>query len=284
MKIASGFVCAAAFVLSSTASSEPMDNATVLNLAKAGLSEGVIIDKIRSEPCGYDVSTNGIIALKKAGLPESVISEMVRRCATLNGARGLAGDDASPDPRVRHSPGIYVMENWASPNVLQKLRPSKSSGIRTSGIGSIVFPLVSKLMVPGLESHVSVLSSSPTFYFYFNPSDTSVSDFGQETSKAAQSPDEFTLVRFKARGDGRELDVGKASAYGASVVSFRKGINPKYTVKVDAEDMGNGIFRVTVSQPLESGEYAFVFTGANGSSRIYDFSIRASTAMQAVSK
>jgi hypothetical protein len=261
-----------------------MNNATVLSLAKAGLSDGLIIDKIRSEPCGYDVSTASIIALKNSGLSESVISEMVRRCATMNGVRGLAGDDSSPDPLVRHSPGIYVMENWVAPNALQKLRPTKSSGTRTSGNGSILFPLVAKMMLPGTESHVPVMSPSPVFYFYFNPSDPNVSDFGQESSESAQSPDEFTLITFKLKGDGRELDVGKASAYEGSVLSFRKGINPKSTVRVDADDLGNGIFRVKPSQPLVSGEYAFVFTGASGAARIYDFSVKAVPVVQAAIK
>lgn len=273
VKITSILVCTAALMFSTSALAEVMNNDTVLSLAKAGLSDGLIIDKIDSEPCGYDVSTNSLITLKGAGLSENVISAMVRRCATLGEVRGIAGDDASPDPKVRHSPGIYVMENWLSPNVLQKLRPSKAGGVKTSGNGSIVFPLIARLTVPGAQSHVPVAASAPVFYFYFNPSDPNVSDFGQENSAAAQSPDEFTLVKFRTKGDERELEMGRASAYGGSVVSFRKGLNPKTEIKVDAEEQGNGIFKVAPSKPLEPGEYAFVFTGANGSARIYDFSV-----------
>jgi hypothetical protein len=283
VKFGTSLACAAALLFATVASAEVMDNATVLNLAKAGLSEQVIIDKINSEPCGYDVSTDGIIALKRAGLSEGVISAMVRRCATLAGVKGVAGDDFSPNPKVRHSPGIYVMQSWSPTSGLQKLRPSKSSGVRTSGNGSILFPLVAKLTLTGTESHIPVMAPAPVFYFYFNPSDTTVSDFGQENSVAAQSPSEFTLVRFHLKGDTRELDMGKMSAYGGSIMSYRKGINPKSALKVDTEEQGNGIFKVTVPQPLESGEYAFVFSGANGTARIYDFSVKGTAMVSSAS-
>lgn len=273
MKFAPGLLCIAALAMSASVSAEVMDNKTVLELAKAGLSDGLIIEKIESEPCGYDVSTSSIIALNRAGLSEDVISAMVRRCATLSAVRGTAGDDSSPDPTVRHSPGIYVMEDWRTPNAMQKIRPSKSSGVRTSGNGSILFPLKAKLVLQSSDSKVTVLSASPDFYFYFNPSDPNVSDFGLENSLAAQSPNEFTLVRFKLKDGARELEVGKASAYGGAVVSFRQGINPKLAIPLHTEDMGNGIFKVTPSKPLVDGEYAFVLSGADGSARIYDFSV-----------
>jgi hypothetical protein len=261
---------------------EVMNNDTVVQLTKAALGDGLIIDKINSEACGYDVSTSAIIGLKKAGLSDNVISAMVRRCATLADQRGLVGDDSSSDPKVRHSPGIYIMESWLSPDKLQLLRPSKSSGLRTTGNGSVLFPLIAKLVIPGPQSHVPAPTSAPVFYFYFNVSDAKVSDFGMENSIAAQSPDEFSLVKFREKNGSREVDVGRASAYAGSLVSLKKGIDPKYTLRFDTEDEGNGIFKVSAERGLEAGEYAFVFTGANGSSRIYDFSVVNAAAAQPV--
>jgi hypothetical protein len=90
---------------------ETLTNDTIIMLSKAGLGEGLIIDKINGDACGYDVSTQKLIALKQVGLSDNVISAMVRRCATLAQVRGIAGDDGSADPKVRHSPGIYVLES-----------------------------------------------------------------------------------------------------------------------------------------------------------------------------
>ena len=72
----------------------------------------------------------------------------------------------------------------------------------------------------------------------------------------------------------RELEMGRTSAYGGALVAFRKGLSLKNAIKFDVDAEGDGIFRVSPSAPLEAGEYAFVFTGGEGS-RIYDFSIHA---------
>ena len=274
MKFVPKILCAVALTTSSVVCAEVMDNSTVLALSKAGLSDDLIIAKINTEACGYDVSTSNIIALRNSGLSDKVISVMVLRCASSSQLKGLAGNDNSSDPKVRHSPGIYVMERWLTPNVLQPIRPSRSGGMKTSGNGSIVFPLVAKLVIPGMQSRMPVQSANPTFYFYFNPSDQKVSDFGTEASEGTQSPDEFSLVRVRPKKDTRELEMGRASAYGGSIVSFRKGLSLKNTIKFSTEEIGPGIHKVTPNVTLESGEYAFVFTGGEGS-RIYDFSVYA---------
>jgi len=271
-----------ASLTSSSSQAEPMSNGTVLSLGKAGLSEELIIAKINTEPCGYDVTTSSIIALRGAGLSDKVISAMVIRCASSSQLQGVAGNDSSSDPRVRHTPGIYVMESWLTPTALQPIKASRSGGIKTSGNGSIVFPLVEKLVVPGGQSRMPVLASNPVFYFYFNPSDQKVSGFGSEASEGTQSPDEFSLVRLKTKKDARELEMGRASAYGGSLVSFRKGLSLKSAIKFDVQEMESGIYRASPISPLESGEYAFVYTGGEGS-RIYDFSVNAAS-IQAVAR
>ena len=257
-----------------------MNNNTVLELSKAGLSDDLIIAKINTESCGYDVSTSNIMALRSAGLSDKLISVMVMRCASSNQLKGIVGNDSSGDPMVKHSPGIYVMENWTSPNILQSIRPSRSGGMKTSGNGSIVFPLVAKLVIPGGQSRTPIQSGNPVFYFYFNQSDQKVSDFGTESSEGAQSPEDFTLVRVKTKKDTRELEMGRASSFDGSLVGFRKGLGLKSIIKVDVEEKGSGIFKVSPNMPLEIGEYAFVFTGGGGS-RIYDFSVSSLSVAQA---
>jgi hypothetical protein len=123
VKITWGLMSFVVLLIPVSVPAEVMNNGTILTLTRAGLSEGLIIDKVNSESCGYDVSTSSIIELKKSGISDNVISSMVRRCATLAQVRGLAGDDTSPDPKIRHSPGIYLMESWLSPNILQVLHP-----------------------------------------------------------------------------------------------------------------------------------------------------------------
>lgn len=272
VKYVSVLLCSIAITTSATAYGQEMNNSSVLSLSKAGLSDDLVIAKINTQPCGYDVSINSIIALRNSGLADKIISAMVLRCANSTKQNGKVGDENSSDPKIKRTPGIYVMESWRTPNVIQPIKATRSGGMKTSGNGSIVFPLIAKLVVPGIQSRLPIQTSRPTFYFYFNTSDQKVSQFGSEASEGTESPEEFSLIKMKAKKDTRELEMGRASAYGGALVAFRKGLSLKNAIKFDTQTEGDGIFRVVPSAPLEAGEYAFVFTGGEGS-RIYDFSI-----------
>ena len=56
---------------------EVMTNETVIQMVRAGLSDGVILAKIRSSPTRFDTRTEALIALKKAGVSENVMSAIV---------------------------------------------------------------------------------------------------------------------------------------------------------------------------------------------------------------
>src|SRR5439155_24197848 len=61
---------------------EVMTNQTVVEMVKAGLSERVIVAKIRTSPTNFDVRTDALIALKKNGVPEKVIEAILSTSAT----------------------------------------------------------------------------------------------------------------------------------------------------------------------------------------------------------
>lgn len=250
----------------SSAIAQAFDNAAVKALHAAGLGETAIVAKINSLPCGYDVSTAGLISLKQAGLTDGVIAAMVNRCTASSRAQGYAANSA--DPAVPHAPGIYVVEDGPGAATLQPLRPSKASGVKVTGNGSVLMPYRARLVLPETGSHMPLRSAQPVFYFYFDVPDRRVSDFGTANSAAAQSPDEFTLVRFSVKGNQREVGMGKVSAY-----DIRRGIDPAASIAFAAQDTGEGVFKVSFAEKLVPGEYGFVLTGATGTSRVYDFSI-----------
>jgi hypothetical protein len=264
-------------MLATPAMGQVFDNHSVMSLHDAGLGEAAIVTKINSLPCAYDVSVDGLISLKKAGLSDGVIAAMVSRCTASSRAQGL--DNNSADPMVKHAPGIYLAQDWVAPAKLLLVRPATGSGNRTTGNGSLLFPLKNMLVIPQLESQNRVLSSRPTFYFYFNVADHNVSDFGMEQSMAAQSPSEFSLVRFRTRGSSREIEVGRMSAYFS--IDLRKGVNAKDTTAFSATEIGDGIFKVSASTDLAPGQYAFVFSRESGQARVYDFSVAGSAELSA---
>jgi hypothetical protein len=258
-----------ALSVTQAASAQVFDNNSVVTLGKAGLGEAAIIAKVNSLPCAYDVSTDGLIALKRAGVTDGIITAMVSRCVASTRAQG--GEINSSDPMVKHAPGIYLAVDWVKPAQLSLIRPVVSSGNRTTGNGSILFPLKNLLVLPQAESRNIASSKNPTFYFYFDAADRNVSDFGVDRSIAAQSPSEFSLVRFKKKGNAREIEVGRMSAYFS--INLRKGVNEKDTAAFSATEVGDGIFKVSANNDMLPGEYAFIFSGESGRSRVYDFSV-----------
>ncbi|MBV9242205.1 MAG: hypothetical protein JO314_09380 [Acidobacteria bacterium] len=54
-----------------------MTNADVVQMAKAALSDDIIVAKIKSSPCKFDTSPTALEELKKSGLSDRVILAMV---------------------------------------------------------------------------------------------------------------------------------------------------------------------------------------------------------------
>lgn len=65
-------------VAATAPNSKPMTNEDVLSLKSAGLSDELIVAKIKSSPGDYRLETADLIALKKAGLSDSIISSMMQ--------------------------------------------------------------------------------------------------------------------------------------------------------------------------------------------------------------
>lgn len=67
-----------------------MNNADVIKLKQANLSEETILVSIAKEPADYDTSADALIALKKAGLSEAIIQKMV---SAQHRGEDMAGSD-----------------------------------------------------------------------------------------------------------------------------------------------------------------------------------------------
>ncbi|NJM52289.1 MAG: hypothetical protein HC846_02170 [Blastocatellia bacterium] len=60
------------------AQSEVLTNAEIVEMTKVGLSQKVILEKIKSSVCEFDASAKSLIELKKAGVDDEVISELLK--------------------------------------------------------------------------------------------------------------------------------------------------------------------------------------------------------------
>src|ERR1035441_6206658 len=92
---------------------DALTNESVVKMVKAGLSEGVILSMVKTQPAKYSVNPDKLIELKSAGVSDSIVAAMVERNA---GAGPVAPNPTvatgNPnDPMAPHDSGIYVYSN-----------------------------------------------------------------------------------------------------------------------------------------------------------------------------
>jgi hypothetical protein len=82
---------------------QPLDNDAIIKLARAGLSDEQIITTINGSAGNYDISTDGLIALKAAKVGDRVVAAMVVK-ASGPGASPASGNGSAAGPGGAYSP------------------------------------------------------------------------------------------------------------------------------------------------------------------------------------
>ncbi len=251
---------------------EVLTNDSVISMVKGGLSEAVVLARLRSSPANFDTSTNSLLALKKAGVSDKVIEAMV------NAPRSGAAAAAAPAPAA---------PTPASPPAASAPPPSVSASARSSAGGAAatlprdssyhlngakytelqpqvveiemshaVFSQKSEVVLGGRRAEYRITDKQPQFYSYY-------------------APTEALLVKLKPgdKKNDRNLKMGSGGyhPYGGS---SRQGIRGEDRIAVKSEREANGFYRITPSSPLPSGEYGFiVLSGATAGGRMFDFGV-----------
>jgi hypothetical protein len=268
-----------AFVGHVNAQNEVMTNDEVITLAKAGLSQSIIIGKIRTSKSNFDLSTDSLIKLKQAGISDDIVAAMLEaksgRSTAAAAGESMSGDPN--DPMAKHTHGIYLFEEREGVRKMTQLQPNVSAQNRTGGgFTAAVTPfglgkVKTKANLPGRNADLQITTPSPVFYFYLD-----TTSGGLNTSSGVPStPNEFTLVRFNQRSDNREVTIAKVNSWGG-----KGGLSDEYVVPLRAEDLGNGIFKVTAAGELRKGEYGFYLVNSGNSnvnagigSKFFDFGV-----------
>ena len=267
-----------------SAQDETMTNDEVISLTKAGLAGSIVIGKIRTSKTNFDMSTDALIKLKQAGVSDDVVTAMLEakngRSSSGSSSSGAApvGATGDPnDPMSKHTYGIYFFEEKDGQRKMTQLQPNVSAQNRTGGAFTASMTpfglgkVKTKANLPGRNASMQLKSTAPVFYFYLD-----TSSGGLNTASGIPStPNEFTLVRFNQRSDNREVTIAKSNSWGG-----KGGLSDEYVVPLKAEDLGNGIFRVTAGIDLKAGEYGFYLvnsgnsnTSAGVGSKFFDFGV-----------
>lgn len=261
-----------------SAATNEITNADVVKMVKAGLGDSVVIAALRGpKKTRFDLSPDGLVALKTAGVSDGVIAVMLNPeapVATAAAAPVTPAPQPTPDPNDPLSPhdgGIYIDLGTGSPRLVgidaTTFKQGKSGGFFTSAMTMGIKKMKWKAVVPSPRAIQRTRSTSQPFYFYF--------DKKSSIDGGATNPTEFVLARMKPKGEARELIVGEAGAFGAS-----SGTREKDTVEFHAEKVAPGVFKVTPAESLTPGEYCFYMaTGSSNPSQagatghLFDFGV-----------
>ena len=234
---------------------EVLTNETVIAMKKAGLSDAVILAKIRSSQTKFDTSTQALVGLKQVGLSDQIIEAMVGHtgpaagvsapsAAAVNpGARGVLGLPQGREA-VFHVRGDEYIELAAAVASLET--------------NFAFFQSKSEIVLKGRKAAYRIGDRQPTFF-------------------SVWAPNEAPLVRLKPGDDHDDRNLkfssGTFMPFGGNV---KQGVRSEDTIEVDSEKDPRGFFRVKPRRVLDPGEYGFILTGGftpGAGGKIYDFGI-----------
>jgi len=241
------------FTATSLTAQEVLTNDSLVALKKAGLSDSIIIAKIKSSKTKFDVSTDGLIGLKKAGLSDQVIEAVVNAGAAPATPPAAAAPAAPAAPAAAAAAASKETIYHLVSGKYVELNPAASSMETNVSF----YSNKSELVLKGKKAQYRVTDKKPVFY-------------------SSWGPNEAPLVRLKPGSDhdDRNLKIG-----GGSFMPFggtqSYGVRSEDKIDVDSEKDARGLYKMSPKEPLKPGEYAFVLTfgSAAGSGKVYDFGI-----------
>jgi hypothetical protein len=217
---------------------EVLTNQSVINMVKAGLSESVIIAKIRGSERKFDTSTDALLKLKAEKVPDKVIEAMLG-----GGAPAVAAAPSATDPMIAH-----VSASGSLP-----LKPVHGEIETSAGpfVGSRT-----EVVLPAPKAQYRITDRQPAF----------------STNLAAE---QWALIRLKPGKKDRNLPMSSNSGWGWEGATFRQGPDPKYRVPLEAGAGPDGAARIKPKEPLAPGEYGLIaiVRGQPNLVEVFDFGV-----------
>jgi hypothetical protein len=253
-------------------------NQDVIEMAKLGLSDDVIIAKIRqaygteADAVSFDTTVNGLKSLKAANVPDSVIKVMIDPvpppATIVAGTSAISVDPNLPPPEV----GVY----WRDQGKFVLVQGQAVTNTKTGGKAGSLFSngLRNQHWDATIEGHTSrniVRDRQPIFYLFVPDGDDS---------------SDYLLIKLNKKSDHREFQIG---SFGG-ITGGKSGVQKDKEIPFRAEHIGIRMYKITLSDgALKPGEYAFFMgtgqsntmagahggnrSGGSASGRIWDFTI-----------
>jgi hypothetical protein len=227
---------------------QDMDNAAVIKLLKAGLSDDLIVTTIDASPGKYDTSANALTALRNAGADSKVISAVLMKSApgpppppappiALHTTTPNTAEPVWKMPAGIDGVGIYFHtrdESWKP--VLPESVTRKAGGVVKSVATEGKIKGDVNAIVMGSSSQLTL--TLPASFILYVP----------EGGAAG----EYLLLRFHAHLKNREFRLEKGGEFHRSESEARD------TVDFSARQLAPRVFEITLGRELGAGEYGFL--------------------------
>jgi len=258
-------------------------NKTVIQLCKAGIGAPVIIAKIKNSFCNFDLSTDGLVALKKGGVSDEIVAEMIAKGsvpampAAQNNMPAAQNNTAAQNgnPEFSLQPGVYYFNpatnnyTMINPGVLADKEVAETATYKMRAMlnGKI------KAALSGLQANQKINDPNPLFVIVM---DMGGQNANSQTVPNLGDPSQVLLVRLKQLRNDRELVIGRASTSG-----YVQGVEETAKVDLNIKKVQEGFYEVSAKAPLTTGEYSIVYAlpDVNGQTiayESYDFSLKGS--------
>ena len=134
-----------------------------------------------------------------------------------------------------------------------------------------IIPSKHNVEIPGPKATIRVNSAAPEFYLREAPPDPDRDGPIQRSSRPGEYGPDVELVRATVKGNKRQLEQIK-SLFGQQVAQDR------HSVSIQRWEVARTVFRFTLSEPLQPGEYALAEILPDGMSLyVWDFGVDGST-------
>jgi hypothetical protein len=237
--------------------SQRITNQDVIDMVALGLSDNVIIQKLRTiESPQFDTSVQGLRKLKSGKVSDAVIQVMINPHAGIAVAPAItAPSPSSPQSGLPEEIGVYYMRNGEPVQLDPEIVGWQTGGVIKRGLtlGFDHGHINGKIMTP----HSPLQLSCPTQFLIKTAEGTSVT--------------EYQLLRLYGKGNRREF-----RALTGGVIHVKGGAE-RTAISFRPEKVGTRVWRIRLSG-LERGEYGFLPHGVAASSiaaagKVYSFGI-----------
>lgn len=218
---------------------ETLTNKSIIELSKAGLSKEVIISKIETTSCNFDLSTSGIIALKKANVDESVIKAMIGKANNKSESTVTKTNATSKTTDVKKV-NIPSVENINHPYAWVK---NKTTFLLEKGTASLKAKMK---LLGGMSTNYELDGEASPIRVTVNDRLSFIINTG------GGSLPELTLYKTTKVKGKRSAKVATAQG----LVST-KGVKNSDAIVFTVAQLKSGLYEIKPSTKLDKGEYLF---------------------------